>query len=145
MIRSADEKRPFELRVVQREGSSYGMALYQPELGRSSRTERIVQIWGDPLRAVMDHVLAALRQGGYRTFDLGRRSVPYRLREEDGVRLGLIFLAIKPLRKLSRITAISENVGEMSTEEIYYWFSKTTHRKRKGCARRALRILMAEE
>ncbi len=145
MIRSTGETRLFELRVLPREGSSYGMALYQPEPGRSSRTEKVVQIWGDPLRAVMDLVLAALRQGGYRTYDLGRRSVPFRLQEETGVRLGLLFVAVKPLRKLSRITAISERVGAMSTEETYYWFSKTTRRKRVGNARRALRILMAEE
>ena len=35
--------------------------------------------------------------------------------------LGLLFLAVKPLRKVARMTSISEQVRGMTDEEAYYW------------------------
>ena len=40
--------------------------------------------------------------------------------------LGLLMLAVKPLRKSSRMTDISEQIQSMASEEAYYWFSKMT-------------------
>ncbi len=52
---------------------------------------------GSVLRAVSDQVLDALKRSGYRATDLGAsRREPFALSEEAGVRLGLLFLAIKP-------------------------------------------------
>jgi len=73
------------------------------------------------------------------------RKAPFRLSEEDGVRLGLLFLAVKPLHKLARIEAVSERIRSMEPEELYYWFSKGTSTAEGHRAQRALRILIAEE
>lgn len=155
ILMPAKPRRHYELRVVppERTGkrAGYGLALYQSRVRSSQRDdehdmERIVQLWGDPLRSVMEPVLAAIKRAGYRATDIGpTRRAPFQLSEEDAVRLGLLFQAVKPLRKTSRIESISEHVRSMEPEEVLYWFSKTASNSSANRAQRALRILMAEE
>ena len=145
---SADRK--FELRVLPRDQRSYGLALLQSQPGRrngrAAELVPVVRIWGDPLRVVLDQVLSVVKRAGYRSTDLSRtRTEPFRLREEDGVRLGLLFLGIKPLRRLGRVEGIAEHVREMEPEEAYYWYSKATAADTARRGQRAFRILMAQE
>jgi hypothetical protein len=144
--------RPFELRVVRRGETDYGLALHQQPAASRDQAEGnghwplVVQAWGTPLRSVMDQVLAALKEAGYRPTDLSRsRHAPFALSEAQGVRLGLLLLAVKPLRKVTRMTSISEQVQGMTDEEAYYWFSKTTAATTSRRAQRALRVLLAED
>jgi hypothetical protein len=143
---------PFELRVVAKDDGNYGLALYQRPLsdrrrhGENGKWRMVVQISGAPLQSVMDQVLATIKQAGYRPSDLsGSRRAPFLLNEELGVRLALLFLAVKPLRKVTRMGEISEHVRAMTEEEAYYWFSKTTVAEAGRRAQKALRILLARE
>lgn len=143
-------KPSFELRLEPAGQSGYTLTLYQAHSGSSNNGQepyaKIEKLSGDRLRATMDQVLQALRQNGYRPSDLSRtRKSPFLLQEEDGVRLGVLFLGIKPLRKFSRIESISERVKAMEPEELYYWFSKTTAPRSGRRALRAFRLLLAEE
>lgn len=146
-----DENRYYELRVIPRPSGAYGLAVVEthPDNGAPARDVLIARIWGDAMRAVIDEALAAVRRAGARANDLrSTRKKPFRIREEDAVRLGVLFLGIKPLRKLTRIEAIWRQVRNMELEELYYWYSKMAEaedpaRARRAC--RALRILMAEE
>ena len=144
-----DPEKPFELRVVPRDGGDYGLGLYQWPMaanGEVSKPERLVELAGNPLRAVADHVLEALRKSGYKVTDLSRnRRRPFRLDEETGLRLGLLFLAVKPLTRMDRVEAISSGLRTMPSEEAYYWFSKCTAEASAANAQRALRILLAGE
>jgi hypothetical protein len=150
-----DPEKPFELRVVPRDSGDYGLALYQwpvaANAGHGSNTrptkpQQLVSLAGDPLRAVADHVLEALRKSGYKVTDLSRnRRQPFQLDEETGLRLGLLFLAIKPLTRMDRVEAISSALRTMPSEEAYYWFSKCTAEASAINAQRALRILLAGE
>lgn len=150
MIMATKARRHYELRVVPGKGSTYGLALFQRPLGNDQggevEMERVVQVWGDPLRAVMDQVLAVIKRAGYRPSELSAsRKAPFTLGEEDAVRIGLLFQAVKPLKRHGRIESISEHVRAMEPEELYYWFSKTAARASASRAQRALRILMAGE
>jgi len=150
-----DPEKPFELRVVPRDDSDYGLALYQWPVAanagqksnsRPAKPQRLVSLAGDPLRAVADHVLEALRKSGYKVTDLSRnRRQPFQLDEETGLRLGLLFLAVKPLTRMDRVEAISSGLRTMPSEEAYYWFSKCTAGSSATNAQRALRILLAGE
>lgn len=138
----------FHLTVIPRKGQAYGLSLSQL-IGSGERTpdagQPVVRIWGPALESVLDRVLETLRKAGFRPSDLrAGRKAPFELSEEAGVRLGLLFLAVKPLRRLDRISAISEAVRDMEAEEAYYWFSKCsrTDLSRRAC--RGLRILLAE-
>lgn len=144
-----DPERPFELRVMPGDGGDYGLALYQWPVAANRevpKPQRLVSLAGDSLRSVADHVLAALHNSGYKVTDLSHsRRKPFWLDEETGLRLGLLFLAIKPLSRMDRVEAISGRLRTMSSEEAYYWFSKCTAAANAANAQRALRILLADE
>jgi hypothetical protein len=111
-----------------------------------SRLETVVAISGDNLRAVADHVIEALRKADYKATDLSViRQKPFYLPEEVGVRLGLVFLTVKPLSKFRRVEQISYGIRQMPSEEAYYWYSKCTAADTAERAQKALRVLLAAE
>lgn len=149
-----NEGRTFELGVIPEGKDSYAVALWQRRNGagkpghvsHEETRERVVVLGGDRLRLVIETVLGAIKRAGYRGSELRlTRGAPFMLGEEDGVRLGLLFLAIKPLRKPARVERVAERVRGMAQEEMYYWFSKSTAAADGRRAQRALRILVAED
>jgi hypothetical protein len=158
-----DPERPFELRVIPNVGQvsnlprSYHLALYQrfvepPNAQRAlyrpspPDTMRVVEVGGSVLKAIADHVLDALRHSGYKATDLNAsRREPFLLAEESGVRLGLLFLAVKPISKVERVEAISHGLRAMTSEEAYYWYSKCTTGPTAERAQKALRVLLSDE
>ncbi len=115
----------------------------QPEA--AARLETVVAISGDNLRAVADHVIEALRKADYKATDLSvTRQKPFYLPEEVGVRLGLVFLAVRSLTKIRRVEQISYGIRQMPSEEAYYWYSKCTAAATADRAQKALRVLLAE-
>ena len=144
--------KPFELRVESNGNGDYGLALFRlPARGDSSNgavneLQLVTRVHGTPMRSVMDQILSTIKQSGYRSSDLARnRKAPFQLSEEHGVRLGLLLMAVKPLRKSSRMTDISEQVQSMADEEAYYWFSKMTDDRMGRRSQKAMRILLAKE
>jgi len=153
-------EKPFELRVIpvpERTKVPYRLAVYHPvvksqDQQRSFYTHqppsmiKVVELGGQTLQTVADHVLDALRENDYKPTDLGAdRREPFSLSEESGVRLGLLFLAVKPITKFKRMENISQGLRTMTVEELYYWFSKCTTQPAAERAQKALRVLLAEE
>jgi len=56
--------------------------------------------------------------------------------------VAVLLMALKPLRKTSRMDRIAAAISEMSDEECYYWFSKCLKNNRQQSACRALRVLV---
>lgn len=107
-------------------------------------TCRVAELGGSTLRAVADHVMEALRANGYKPTELAAsRREPFVLAEESGVRLGLLFLAVRPITKVARSEVIAQGIRAMTSEEAYYWYSKCTGSRAAG-AQRALRVLLTE-
>jgi len=162
-----DTRQTFELRLIPEQSKAisqpaYRLALHQriveppPAQGRltsaaSVRMHLVADLGGNLLRAVADQILEALRQNEYQATDLSpARREPFLLAEESGVRLGLLFLAIRPIAKISRVEAISGGIRAMTGEELYYWFSKCVAPDGAGAraavrAQKALRILLSNE
>ena len=108
--------------------------------------EQVVRVWGDPLLAIMDQVLAVIRRASYRSTTLkGTRRAPFRIDLADAVRLGLLFAALKPLRKYRRIAKVPEVISSMEREGVYYWFGKGTTGAEQALNQRALRIMVSDE
>ena len=149
-----DPEHPFVLYAIPDGDGSYRVALYQ-WVGRNGQAgERApgafwsIELGGDPLRAVADHLLAALRANGYKATDLSRAAgsdEPFYLDELSGLRLALILLAVKPLTRHGRMEAIGLGVQAMSAEEAYYWFSKCSAGPGASQAQKALRLLLSIE
>jgi len=155
-----DPQRPFVLYAVPEEEGGYRVALYQWMQRNGEQEKRApgafwgIELGGDPLRAVADHLLAALRANDYKATDLARAAgaggaerpaAPFYLDELSGLRLALILTAVKPLTRHDRIEAIGQGVQAMSAEEAYYWFSKCSAGPGASRAQKALRILLADE
>lgn len=156
-------EKPFELRIVPLQGSDYGLSLFQERAGTAKSTtrkhradnqvptspskwEQVVWIKGTPFRAIVDHIMTALKHCGYKPSDLARtRQKPFVLSEQEGVRLGLLMMAVKPLRKIERMEAVSAQIRGMGDEEAYYWFSKSTKPEIARRAQKSLRVLLARE
>jgi hypothetical protein len=140
---------PFEVIVEQRDENSYALALYQWPFkanGVKPQAKKVVTVGGVNLQAVADHVISALKKSGYKATDLSaRRRAPFRLNDENGVKLGLLFLTVAPLSRMDRIEAISRELRDMPIEEAYYWYSKCTTPEYAGRAQQALRVLLAAE
>lgn len=144
--------KPFELRVVPNGSREYWLALYEMPArsqnleGDSHDWHQVVRVRGVPMRAVIDQIMATIKKAGYRASDLAKtRKAPFHLAEEPGLRLGLLMLAVKPLRKTSRMADISEQVQSMTDEEAYYWFSKITDPDHGRRYTKAMRIMLARE
>ena len=159
---SPDPARPFVLYAIPEAHGGYRAALYQwlapkrpgqtgaPEPaadgGRAPGALWGIEVGGDLLRGLADHLLAALRANGYKATDLAApREAPFYLDEASGLRLALIFLAAKPLTRGDRIETVGQGVQAMSDEEAYYWFSKCSAGPHAGRAQHALRVLLAGE
>jgi hypothetical protein len=146
----------FALHVVATQSQSppayyrYRLALWQRALvtraSNQPKNQHLVTIGNTPLLVAMEHVFDALKLAGYRATALHpQRQDPFILHEEIGVRLALLFLAIKPLTKVARMEVLATHIRLLSVEETYYWFSKCTLHKQKQTALRAFRILLAPE
>ena len=73
------------------------------------------------------------------------RRAPFWIDEEDAVRLGLLFAALKPLREYRRIDEAAGAISLMEREEVYHWFSKLTTGPEQGQSQRALRTMVSDE
>ena len=144
-----DPTHPFEVIVEPRDENTYALTLYQWPFkanGVKPRAKKVVTVSGVNLQAIADHVIDAIKKSGYKATDLSpRRRVPFRMTEETGVRLGLLFLTVAPLSRLDRIEIISRELRDMPSEEAYYWYSKCTTPDYAGRAQQALRVLLAAE
>jgi len=133
----------FTLQVFTHGEGGPGVELTEAGNGRGER--RVVRVWGVPLLAVNHQLLEALKDSGYGPAALhpGRKQ-PFRLSEATGVRLGLLLLAVKPLRKLRRMEEVSMAVEALADDEAYYWYAKTNDSLYGRRAQRAFRDLVSD-
>ncbi|MDE0603885.1 MAG: hypothetical protein OXI18_05715 [bacterium] len=122
-----------------------GMGVELTESGNGQGERRVVRVWGTPMLSVNPQLLEALKDSGYRpaALDLGSKQ-PFQLPEAVGVRLGLLLLAVKPLRKLRRIEDVSMAVEALADDEAYYWYAKTNDSRYGRRAQRAFRDLVSD-
>ena len=143
-------KYAFELRVIPKDKGDYRLELWEPPAndtrppkGRKSKPLSTIDGWYMELSSI--NIRKALENNGYKNSDLKRtRRVPFRLTEEYGIRLDLVFKAVSGMRKRSRIEDVLHGIQEMSREEALYWHAKIS--RNNGTlstnALMALRILL---
>ena len=142
--KSESKPRGFRLLIEPADMDTYGVAL--EETNGSPATGRIVaRASAEHARRVMPSLLDAVRASGHaKTILSSSRRTPITLKEEAGVRLGLVLLAIDPIVKSRRLQEMTEGVANMTGEETYYWYAKVTGREGRR-RQRALRLFLAEE
>lgn len=145
------DARPFSLRVERHKNNEVRWVLLQRSVRESAGNgdvplERVVALWGLPLEVAREVVVDALRHHRQPPSFLSRpRTEALSLDEATGARLGVLFKALKPLRKRERMEDVREGIERMSDEEACYWFAKVMKAGSARRAERALRILLSEE
>jgi len=143
----------FELRVKPWNDSDMRCELFEmpPRDSKKSNKkspELRSSVNGWQLTMTQGAIARALKNNRYSLADLKRtRKVPFKLSEEDGIRLELVFRATRGLSKRSRIEDIMLGIGCMEREEIYYWHAKVTRGtvKENSNGLKALRVLLGGE
>jgi len=145
---------PFELQVQRWRDNELKLILLQREAQRRHgqsgiKPTPIVAVWGAPLHFAQEAISLVLRSAGVARGVTGLRGGDVLLLKEDvGVRLAVLLLALKPLRKPERIRHCAEAVLQLSPEACCYWLGKVAGgqdwRTRQRHTR-ALRLLLAEE
>ena len=141
----------YELRV-RVEAEETRLDLYEmPPISNSNSTvkgKRLVTVKENQTASVQGAIARALKNNKFLFSDVKRgRKLPFKLKEEDGVRLDLIFRSVNGVKRRTRIEDIMLGIESMSREEAYYWHAKVT----KGDVRtrsnglKALRILLGGE
>ena len=137
--------RGFRLLVRPEGPDAYGLRLEETN-GRPATPPVLVgELDWKATRRILPSVLEAVRASRLPRSILGpQRQKPIVLDESAGVRLALVLVATGPVSKHGRVDAMAAAIADMSTEEAYYWYAKCMG-PQAGRARRALRILLAEE
>lgn len=110
-------------------------------VGRPKR-QRVGVLAGRPLAVAENDLQHLLGRAGVQELE---RSGRLELAEPLGARLGVLFLALRPLRRVERMVRLVEGVRQLADEEAYYWYAQCTAPGRAAKGRRALRILLAGE
>lgn len=144
MTSSAARPRGFSLIVETAGPDSFGLLL--EELARDDAPARpVAHLTPERAARILEPVLGAVKTSGHARSELstGRRE-PLLLREAPGVRVALTMFATGPMRKHRRVDEAIAAVERLSEEEAYYWYGKCVGQS-AGRARRALRLLLADE
>jgi hypothetical protein len=146
-LRGSASQRPRGFRLLIRpEGpDAYGLRLEETNGGPETTPTLVSDLDSKATRRILPSVLEAVRASRLAPSILGpQRRKPVVLEESAGVRLALALLVTGPVSKHGRVDAMAAAVADMSTEEAYYWYAKCMGAAGNR-ARRALRILLAEE
>jgi len=142
----------FELRVRYSDEKGMQLLLYEIPIRNGSQKRKnpkmVSQIGEDYLKFADGAIFAALERSGYRASRISpRRKAPFKLEEEDGIRLNLIFRGISGLKKRSRIEDIILGINSMAREEAYYWHGLLLRDEKRESRNglKALRTLLGGE
>lgn len=136
--------RGFALVVEAAGPDSYGLTLEELALG-DEPARKVAHVTSDRTPRILEPILSAVKASGHARSELAAgRQEPLRLNESPGVRVALTMFATGPMRKHRRVDASVAAIERLSDEESYYWYGKCVG-PASGRARRALRLLLAEE
>jgi hypothetical protein len=143
-MKRASNRRRFTLTLQAGPDETYGFSLNEARAanGESCRVAHVDHKRG---RRLLGPLVESVNASGYpkTVLHAGRRDA-LSLREEDGVRLGLLMLATAPVSKLRRVDSMISGINAMTTEEAYYWYAKATGPDASRI-RRSLRLFLAQD
>jgi hypothetical protein len=142
----------FELRIDYSDEKGMECKLYEmpPQNGSSKKqhAQMLSKIGEQYLNFADGAVHQILKRNNYKPSMLNaRRKAPFKLKEEDGIKLDLTFKAISGLKKRSRIEDIILGITHMAREESYYWHGILIRDENNGQNNglKALRMLLGGE
>lgn len=87
-------------------------------------------------------LLKKLRDAGIRLEVMPVDGLRAKIREDEALRLALLFRVLAPMRSRSSMVAVAEGIEAMAREEAGYWLGMAVHRKNPRRVLTALRVLL---
>jgi len=138
----------YELRV-KLEGEEMLLELYEmPPIGQQDKGRKgikVSHVKESQLPMVQGAISRILKNNKYVYSEVKRtRKLPFKLNEEDGVRMELIFKAISSVKKRSKVEDIVLGIENMPREEAFYWHAKVTKGSESSTSNglKAMRVLL---
>jgi hypothetical protein len=138
----------YELRV-KLEGEEMLLELYEmPPIGQQDKGRKgikVSHVKESQLPMVQGAISRILKNNKYVYSEVKRtRKLPFKLNEEDGVRMELIFKAISSVKKRSKVEDIVLGIENMPREEAFYWHAKVTKGSETSTSNglKAMRVLL---
>lgn len=137
----------FEVRVCRHGPADTEVEVWQlpsPASPQLAAPRRIGGLRGRNLDLVEHRVLKVLAEAGVTFAPRAGRKEAHPLREDDALRLGLLFRVLAPMRARENIRAVAEGVAAMERAEAGYWLGMAMHRRNPRRVLTALRFLLTD-
>ena len=104
--------------------------------------QRVAGLAGRNLEINQVRILKKLTEAGSRLGVMPVEGMRAPIREDEALRLALLFRVLAPMRSRARMVDIAEGIEGMAREEAAYWLGMAVHRKNPRRVLNALRVLL---
>lgn len=104
--------------------------------------QRVAGLAGRNLEINQVRILKKLKEAGIRLEVMPVEGMRVPIREDEALRLALLFRVLAPMRSRARMVDIAEGIEGMAREEAAYWLGMAVHRKNPRRVLNALRVLL---
>ncbi len=105
--------------------------------------QRMAGLAGRNLEINQVRILKKLKDAGIRLDVMPIDGLRAPIREEEALRIALLFRVLAPMRSRPKMVEIAEGIEGMAREEAAYWLGMAVHRKNPRRVLNALRVLLS--
>lgn len=135
----------YEVRARRLPGNELHVEIWQLPSSASPHVlvpQRVAGLAGRNFEINQVRILKKLKEAGIRLDIMPIDGVRAPIREDDALRLALLFRVLAPMRSRARMVDIAEGIEGMAREEAAYWLGMAVHRKNPRRVLNALRVLL---
>lgn len=103
---------------------------------------RVAGLFGRNLEINQVRILKRLKEANVRLEVMPIDGIRTPIREEEALRLALLFRVLAPMRSRSSMVAVADGIEAMARQEAAYWLGMAVHRKNPRRVLTALRVLL---
>lgn len=135
----------YEVRAKRLKGNELQVEIWQlpsPASPHILAPQRVAGLAGRNLEINQVRILKKLKEAGVRLDIMPIDGLRTPIREDEALRLALLFRVLAPMRSRARMVDIAEGIEGMAREEAAYWLGMAVHRKNPRRVLNALRVLL---
>lgn len=135
----------YEVRAKRLKGNELQVEIWQlpsPASPHILAPQRVAGLAGRNLEINQIRILKKLKEAGVRLDIMPIDGMRTPIREDEALRLALLFRVLAPMRSRARMVDIAEGIEGMAREEAAYWLGMAVHRKNPRRVLNALRVLL---
>ena len=135
----------YQIRARRLSGSQLQIEIWQlpsPASPHIHVPQRVAGLAGRNLEINQVRILKKLKEAGVRLEVMPVEGTRAPIREDEALRLALLFRVLAPMRSRPRMVDIAEGIEGMAREEAAYWLGMAVHRKNPRRVLSALRVLL---